>query len=152
MAFLIPIVASGCMQGLKPGPHPQAVTSRSPAASMVVRANSETELLDNVKSLFNHAEHRQQKTPGANLPDSFSATDVSEIRITGNTSIPAYEIRPHIQSQLGRPVDSDEIKEDLERLYATRWFFDARHEIQKNSQGTVPVSYTHLTLPTILLV
>lgn len=139
VAFLIPLVASGCMQGLKPGPHPQAVTGRSPAASMVVRANSETELLDNVKSLFNHAEHRQQKTPGANLPGSFSATDVSEIRITGNTSIPAYEIRPHIQSQLGRPVDSDEIKEDLERLYATRWFFDARHEIQKNSQGTVLV-------------
>ena len=61
------------------------------------------------------------------------------IRIEGNTTIPASAVMRHVNTQLGRPADQRQIKEDLRALYATRWFFSVEPRYRYSKKGLILV-------------
>jgi outer membrane protein insertion porin family len=67
-------------------------------------------------------------TPNANIVD---------VRIEGNTTIPADAIAKYIKTRSGRPPSQAQIREDVRALYATHWFFSVEPRYRAVDQGTV---------------
>ncbi|RMG34690.1 MAG: hypothetical protein D6725_13820 [Planctomycetota bacterium] len=64
---------------------------------------------------------------------------IVRIEVEGNRTIPRDAILEKIKTRPGRPVSDKEIKEDLRRLYATRWFFSVEPVFRHVDGGDVLV-------------
>jgi outer membrane protein insertion porin family len=64
---------------------------------------------------------------------------IHQVVVEGNKTIPADEIARKIKTRAGRPVDANQIKEDVRSLYASRWFFNVETEIRRGPDGPVLV-------------
>ena len=62
---------------------------------------------------------------------------LSDVRIDGNVTIPAYAILRHIKSSANRPVSQQQVREDVRQLYATRWFLSVEPRYRETDEGTV---------------
>jgi outer membrane protein insertion porin family len=67
-------------------------------------------------------------TPDANVVD---------VRVEGNTTIPADAIAKFIKTRAGQPPSQAQIREDVCALYATHWFFSVEPRYRAVDQGTV---------------
>ena len=65
------------------------------------------------------------------LPDG----SVTEIRIQGNSSITPEQIKSHVKSRVGRPLDRTTLDDDLKALNGTKWFSDVRIEYDRSGDG-----------------
>jgi outer membrane protein assembly factor BamA len=57
------------------------------------------------------------------------------IRIQGNDTIETAAIMAYVKSQVGRPPNERQIKEDLRLLYATKWFFSVERRYRMTESG-----------------
>ena len=62
---------------------------------------------------------------------------LSDVRIDGNVTIPAYAILRHVKSSANRPVNQQQVREDVRQLYATRWFLSVEPRYRETDEGTV---------------
>lgn len=62
---------------------------------------------------------------------------VVDVRIEGNTTIPADAIARYIKTRPGRPPLPAQIREDVRALYATRWFFSVEPRYRAVDDGVV---------------
>ena len=69
--------------------------------------------------------------PGGRLPEG----TITEVRIEGNASIPAEQIRAKIKSRAGSPLDQRLIEADLKSLLGTKWFSDVSPYLRRRPQG-----------------
>jgi len=60
---------------------------------------------------------------------------IAEIKFQGNQSITPDQIRGHIKSRVGRPLDRSILEEDLRSLNGTKWFSDVRIEYDNSPKG-----------------
>ena len=75
-----------------------------------------------------------QQPGGRQEPATSPADDsIVDIRVEGNTTIESGAILAVIRSQVGRPADETQIKEDLRSLYATRWFYSVERRLPGRS-------------------
>lgn len=51
---------------------------------------------------------------------------VMDVRVQGNATIKPERIRPHVKCRKGRPLDKQQVEEDVKRLLATRMFVAVR--------------------------
>ena len=72
---------------------------------------------------------------------------ISEIRVVGNSSITAEQVRGKIKSREGRPFDRNTIEADLKAIVATHWFADVNYTIEKDASGRVNVTFMVRELP-----
>lgn len=77
--------------------------------------------------------------PGGRQEPAASPADDSivDIRVEGNTTIESGAILAVIRSQVGRPADETQIKEDLRSLYATRWFYSVERRYRVAQDGLI---------------
>ena len=68
---------------------------------------------------------------GGRLPEG----TITEVRIEGNTSIPAEQIRAKIKSRAGSPLDQRRIEADLKSLLGTKWFSDVSPYYDEDPKG-----------------
>ena len=59
-------------------------------------------------------------------PDGLSEVTIVDLRIEGNSSITAEQIRSKMKSRAGRPFNPSTMEEDLRSLEATHWFSDVK--------------------------
>ncbi|MDA1161864.1 MAG: BamA/TamA family outer membrane protein [Planctomycetota bacterium] len=71
-----------------------------------------------------------------------------DIRVQGNDTIETAAIMAHVKSQVGRPPDERQIKEDLRSLYATKWFFSVERRYRMTDAGLV-LMYRVLERPVV---
>lgn len=64
---------------------------------------------------------------------------LAEVIVEGNSSILLEDIQKHIRIRAGRVVRPEQIKKDIEALYATRWFATVEAKIRRTEQGSVLV-------------
>lgn len=62
---------------------------------------------------------------------------LSDVRIDGNVTIPSYAILRHIKSSANRPVNQQQVREDVRQLYATRWFLSVEPRFRESDDGTI---------------
>jgi len=60
-----------------------------------------------------------------------------DVRVEGNTTIPADTIAEHIKTRPGRPADDAQIRQDIRSLYGTKWFFDVARRYRRTDKGLV---------------
>ncbi|MFT5095921.1 MAG: hypothetical protein ACI93T_004781, partial [Porticoccaceae bacterium] len=58
-----------------------------------------------------------------------------DIRIEGNDTIETGAVMAYVKSQVGRPPNERQIKEDLRSLYATKWFFSVERRYRMTERG-----------------
>ncbi len=71
-----------------------------------------------------------------------------DIRIEGNDTIETGAIMAYVKSQVGRPPNELQIKEDLRSLYATKWFFSVERRYRMTERGLTLV-YRVLERPVV---
>ena len=71
-----------------------------------------------------------------------------DIRIEGNDTIETGAIMAYVKSQVGRPPNELQIKEDLRALYATKWFFSVERRYRMTESGLTLV-YRVLESPVV---
>ena len=64
---------------------------------------------------------------------------LAEVIVEGNVSILLEDIQKHIRIRAGRVVRPEQIKKDIEALYATRWFATVEAKIRRSEQGSILV-------------
>ena len=85
-------------------------------------------------------------------------SQISEIEIKGTSDLESSQIIFLIESQIGESLDRKMIRRDIHSIYEMNLFEDVTAEVElinedeSGLKGYLPVSYTHLTLPTILRV
>ncbi len=57
------------------------------------------------------------------------------VEIRGNRTVPEDQVRRHIRARVGVPFNPTTVREDVKRLYASRWFFNVRPIIRETPQG-----------------
>jgi len=57
--------------------------------------------------------------------------------IEGNKSIETKEIMELIKTQTGRPLDPNQVKENVRSLVSRRWFYDVEVRIAESRNGPV---------------
>ena len=62
-----------------------------------------------------------------------------DIKIEGNTTIPDFAILEKVKSQVNRPVDPEQVREDVRQLFASRWFFNVEPRYRQTDAGVVLV-------------
>jgi outer membrane protein insertion porin family len=62
---------------------------------------------------------------------------LSDVRVDGNVTIPDYAILRHVKSSANRPVNHQQVREDVRQLYATRWFLSVEPRYRQTDDGTV---------------
>ena len=72
--------------------------------------------------------------------------EIADVRIRGNTTIPAAAILQKLKSRPGRPLDSMTVREDVRTLYGTKWFSSIKPEVRQGPAGAVVV-FTVRELP-----
>ena len=60
-----------------------------------------------------------------------------DVRVEGNATIEPGAILAVVRSQVGRPADETQIKEDLRALYATRWFYSVERRYRVTDDGLI---------------
>jgi outer membrane protein insertion porin family len=60
-----------------------------------------------------------------------------DVRVEGNATIESGAILAVVHSQVGRPIDETQIKEDLRALYATRWFYSVERRYRVADDGLI---------------
>jgi outer membrane protein insertion porin family len=60
-----------------------------------------------------------------------------DVRVEGNATIESGAVLAVVRSQIGRPVDETQIKEDLRALYATRWFYSVERRYRVADDGLI---------------
>jgi outer membrane protein insertion porin family len=92
------------------------------------------------------ADPRKLKEPGVfrKPPASHEAPAVPEandklvdVRVEGNTTIPAEHIAKFIKTRPGRKYDERQIRADVRNLYGKRWFFSVEPRLRRTKQGLV---------------
>ena len=101
------IVSSGCQGG-------PTVRGQSPEATAPPRLRPTPE-----PSLGRTTE----SPPPADVPRSVDELPVTSVQIEGNEAISVSSIRNLLRIQPGRSVTESQVREDVRRLFATRWFF-----------------------------
>lgn len=64
---------------------------------------------------------------------------LAEVKIEGNTTIPAWQIAKHIKTRPGRMVTAKQIKDDVDALVRTRWFATVEPTIRQTDSGNILV-------------
>jgi len=64
---------------------------------------------------------------------------IVDLRVEGNRTIPTSSILPHIRTRAGRPFDQSLLEDDVERLFATRWFLDVKPLKRRSASGLAVV-------------
>lgn len=62
-----------------------------------------------------------------------------DVRIEGNTTIPAAHIGTYIKTRAGRPASPQQIQDDVRSLFATRYFFNVEPRFERTDRGLVLV-------------
>jgi len=62
-----------------------------------------------------------------------------DVRIEGNTTIPAEHIAKYIKTRPGRPFNERQVRDDVKSLYGTRWFFSVEPRFRQTENGPVLV-------------
>jgi outer membrane protein insertion porin family len=62
-----------------------------------------------------------------------------DIVIEGNKTIPTEEIEKKLKSRPGRVVDPQLVREDVQELHRTRWFFTVESRVRQTKKGPVLV-------------
>ncbi len=60
---------------------------------------------------------------------------IAEIKYQGNQSITPDQMRGHIKSRVGRPLDRATLDEDLRSLIGTKWFADVQIQYDSSPKG-----------------
>ncbi|MGH7200085.1 MAG: BamA/OMP85 family outer membrane protein, partial [Planctomycetaceae bacterium] len=60
---------------------------------------------------------------------------LAQVRIEGNTTIPTSAIERFIKTRPGRPADENQVRQDISRLYGTRWFFSVERVYRQGPDG-----------------
>ena len=60
-----------------------------------------------------------------------------DVRIEGNTTIPASHIAKYIRTRPGRTFSQKQIQDDVKSLFGTRWFYSVEPRFRKTKKGTV---------------
>lgn len=73
------------------------------------------------------------------LPKEAEVLDepLAEVLIEGNTTILESEIAKHIHVRPGRSATQRQIKEDVDTLMRTRWFFNVQTSIRQSEEGPI---------------
>lgn len=61
------------------------------------------------------------------------------VDVEGESTIVEAAILQHIRANSARPVNSQQIREDIRRLYNTRWFSSVDHEFRATPEGNILV-------------
>lgn len=79
------------------------------------------------------------KSPASEaLPVVPNANDkLVDVRVEGNTTIPAEHIAKFIKTRPGRKYDERQIRADVRNLYGKRWFFSVEPRLKRTKQGLV---------------
>ena len=64
---------------------------------------------------------------------------IADVRVRGNTTIPAAAILQKLKSRPGRPLDAMTVREDVRTLWGTRWFNAIDTEVLQEPAGAVVV-------------
>ncbi len=59
------------------------------------------------------------------------------VEIRGNQNVAEDQVRRHIRARPGIPFDPTVVRDDVKRLYSSRWFFNVRPIVQSTPQGVV---------------
>ena len=62
---------------------------------------------------------------------------VIRIQVEGNVTIPESAILRKVRTQLDRNPSQKMIREDVQRLYQTRWFFSVSTRVERTSEGLI---------------
>lgn len=60
-----------------------------------------------------------------------------DVRIEGNTTIPAEYIAKYIKTRPGRPYTQKQIQDDVRSLFGTKWFFSVEPRFRRTKTGLV---------------
>ena len=74
----------------------------------------------------------------ASLPIPGTLTEpLVDVRVEGNSTIPASAIAKYIKTRSGRAADRNQIREDVRSLYGTRWFLSVEPRYRQTDAGLV---------------
>lgn len=67
------------------------------------------------------------------------APNVVDIQVQGNDTVATERILSVVTTKPGRPYYEDAVKQDINRLWERRWFYDIKVDIQKQEGGIVVI-------------
>lgn len=79
----------------------------------------------------------QPAAPASTAASNEPVPNVLDVRVQGNETVATERILSSIATHPGRPYYEDAIKEDINRLYETRWFYDVKADIDRTPDGVV---------------
>jgi outer membrane protein assembly complex protein YaeT len=68
-----------------------------------------------------------------------SGEQVLDVRIIGNSTVATDRILSAITTKPGRPYFEDTVKNDIAQLYAKRWFYDIKTDIDRKPEGVIVI-------------
>lgn len=72
-------------------------------------------------------------------PPAERPPNVVDVRVQGNQTVATERILSTVTTHANRPYYEDQVKDDINRLYETRWFYDVKADIQQSPNGVVVV-------------
>lgn len=87
------------------------------------------------------ARQQQKNARQRSLYGGIALTDqpLVEVRVEGNTTIPAHAILSRVDTQAGRPAYEAQVSKDVRSLYETRWFRSVSPVIKQDDRGPILV-------------
>ncbi len=88
-----------------------------------------------------------QETVSPPVASPASVSNVLEIRITGNDTIPTDQIDGYINTRVGRPFDPSIVQNDVRQLANLGWFVDVKPLFENTAEGAI-VTFQVVERPT----
>ncbi len=110
-------------------------------------------ILGSDPSWFSPAQAQDPPLPPRAEGTTFPTPDepIVDVRIEGNVTIPAEAIAKFIKTRPGRPPVQSQIREDVQSLYRTRWFFSIEPRYRATDEGLV-IIFRVLERPVVMSV
>lgn len=137
-----PYVIRGQSPGPLPGPQvpvggPDLITPNTSGAAPAARPAPPSASASAARS-----------TGGVPPAASPEAQMVVDVRVVGNETVTPTKIQPHIRTRRGRPLDTEMVESDVQRMNSTRWFIEIK-PLYQQVPGGVAVIFQVVERPSV---
>ncbi len=120
---------------------PESAWSRSPKRLFLVASSVLWVAVAGISTAVGQSELLPPPPQASNQAEAITPTssDVIEIRVLGNDTIPLNQIESQISTRVGRPFDPSVVQSDVRQLANRGWFVDVKPLYETTPQGRIVI-------------
>lgn len=138
LVLLVPLLATGCARTEIATAESGRQTMAGPGKALAELARLQSSDKPDAPRVPRLLPKAQGAEDAAESPAA-GRNPILEVAFDGNETISVDQLLPYVRSRAGRPAAPALIRQDVEKLLATRWFVSVRDELRDTPRGQILV-------------